>query len=162
MTDRMTSAEARIAAKRFRTDFPLIAPAWTRAADALAHYEAEAERLAGMPTEVVGWAVVNNSGAIAASSCDSAAHARAIADRFNRNPDFSTGPFRVCRLVAESGPMQEVQPSGFWYRRTNYDDGSPVVEMMDGETRCVGVSGSGLWCIPPADRALVARLLGEG
>lgn len=162
MSDRMTSDEA----ARRAADFIYASPAralLSRAADALKAYEAEDAARAAMPDLACPWVMLDR-------------HRDAIREGVSRDqvvsliPEYDKNfpqdaPHRAVRLavvevtmdVAPAPPPERVQgDSGWWYELV----GGSVNQYEDGDViRRASYSDSK--SIPPADRALVARLLGE-
>lgn len=163
----MTAAEARDAS--FNAESGEDAMRWRRAADALEQYEREAEARAGMPELRCPWRVVDREGEEWRQGYTKEVmlredHLTKLAASYPKD-----APFRLVRLAVVEvvepeppRPVREVQPSGFWYRRAAKSWGR-TVEAMVGDEVAFTVIGTlnDQRFIPPADRALVARLLGE-
>ena len=157
--DRMTSAEARAYLNaRSVTD-----PGWVylaRAADALAAYEAEDAARRGVEKrmlDAINWLM---GCADEFTGPNDGRHRYWWRSEFCRRAPIRYDGIRYVVEVAEPEPVRPVReqgPSGYEYQRHGqasvgqYLDGRRV--LVTASTDCTG--------IPPADRALVARLLGE-
>lgn len=157
--ERMTSAKAREWAEHETLSSARVG--LRRAAIALAEWEAEDAARRKAPSLKYEWWVLDSMGVV----WEAEDRADALSQLGSVDIDDPSGaPHRAVRLAVvevaepEPEPVREVGPSGYEYQRHGQ---ASVGQYLDGRRVLVTVSTD---CagIPPADRALVARLLGEG